>query len=386
MLSLEKGSNRGANNNGNFNSDNITTDNNTMISDNKKVIPTGLGMLEEQYQHQQQPTTPAKLISGASGISSLGNGTTGGMSGAAVMGVGSSSNNTNSIINNTNDYVTDSIKRRGRPRGWTDVRIHCMLAYLKEHFTQFQTGHYLDFYHGLAAHLGDDLDHQEVREKLEKMVKHYENDKRRDAYDWKWYPKLNEIFKGPPLPKNIYYATPGGSSVIGGGLTSALGSATSLGKNLVSLNGGGEMMAFGDSESDIEATGGVNTAGEGVECGLGEGRTRGDQDMEWMSKKLKASLEDVQSTADLAAVQQVFDQIRYKYENVRNKCLVRQNRIEFRLKQEQASLEALKSRTEQQFTAFDKQMSSMSALLIGLRDAAEQASGLKEEEEDISDE
>ena len=95
---------------------------------------------------------------------------------------------------------SESAKRRGRPRGWTDIRIHGMLGYLKQHYPQFQTGHYLDFYHGLAAHLGDDLDHGEVREKLEKMVKHYESDKRRGTYDWKWYGKLNEIFRGPPIP------------------------------------------------------------------------------------------------------------------------------------------------------------------------------------------
>lgn len=92
--------------------------------------------------------------------------------------------------------MTDSVKRRGRPRGWTDARIRLMLSYLEENFSQFQTGKCVEFYNNLAIHLGDEVDQLEVREKLEKMVKQYEMSKRRQDNSWKWYRKMNQIFRG----------------------------------------------------------------------------------------------------------------------------------------------------------------------------------------------
>lgn len=98
---------------------------------------------------------------------------------------------------------SSSVKRRGRPRGWTDSRIALMLTFLERHFTEFQTGSYINFYANLATHLGDEVDHAEVREKLEKMVKKYETDKRRGDYGWKWFRRMNEIFKGPSVPDDL---------------------------------------------------------------------------------------------------------------------------------------------------------------------------------------
>lgn len=101
--------------------------------------------------------------------------------------------------------VSGSAKRRGRPRGWTDARIHQMLTYLERNMTAYRSCTATEFYSGLCMTLGYDLSEcHDIQEKCEKMVKKYENDTRRGDISWKWYPRMNQVFGGPPL------AFPGG--------------------------------------------------------------------------------------------------------------------------------------------------------------------------------
>lgn len=92
-------------------------------------------------------------------------------------------------------------KRRGRPRGWTDARIHAILSYLERNMLAYRTHPADDFYANLCMALNYDLnDAEEIRDKLEKMVKKYESDTRRGDGSWKWYARLNQVFDGPPMP------------------------------------------------------------------------------------------------------------------------------------------------------------------------------------------
>lgn len=95
---------------------------------------------------------------------------------------------------------TSSAKRRGRPRGWTDARIHQILTYLERNMVAYKTMSATEFYTGLCMTLGYDLSEcQEIQDKCEKMVKKYENDTRRADVSWKWYARMNQVFGGPPL-------------------------------------------------------------------------------------------------------------------------------------------------------------------------------------------
>lgn len=96
-----------------------------------------------------------------------------------------------------------SAKRRGRPRGWTDARVRQMLSFLEANYNLFKNDadH---FYANLAASLGEDVDDAEAREKLEKMLNHYENARRRNDYNWKWFRALNQVLKNPPIPDEAY--------------------------------------------------------------------------------------------------------------------------------------------------------------------------------------
>jgi len=92
-------------------------------------------------------------------------------------------------------------KRRGRPRGWTDARIHQMLAYLERNLSAYRSVPVTEFYSGLCMALGYDLGEcAEIQEKCEKMVKKFDNDTRRGDISWKWYGRMNQVFGGPALP------------------------------------------------------------------------------------------------------------------------------------------------------------------------------------------
>lgn len=100
----------------------------------------------------------------------------------------------------TESHGTGSAKRRGRPRGWTDARIHQILAYLERNMVAYKTSSAPEFYTALCMTLGYDLSEcQEIQDKCEKMVKKYENDTRRADVSWKWYARMNQVFGGPPL-------------------------------------------------------------------------------------------------------------------------------------------------------------------------------------------
>lgn len=95
---------------------------------------------------------------------------------------------------------TGSAKRRGRPRGWTDARIHQMLTYLERNMSSYRSQPATEFYTGLCISLGYDLSEAaEIQEKCDKMVKKFENDTRRGDISWKWYGRLNQVFGGPAL-------------------------------------------------------------------------------------------------------------------------------------------------------------------------------------------
>lgn len=105
-----------------------------------------------------------------------------------------------SLGTGTDSLGPGSAKRRGRPRGWTDARIHHILAYLERNMAAYKTISATEFYSGLCLNLGYDLNEcQEIQDKCEKMVKKYENDTRRADVSWKWYARMNQVFGGPPL-------------------------------------------------------------------------------------------------------------------------------------------------------------------------------------------
>lgn len=91
-------------------------------------------------------------------------------------------------------------KRRGRPRGWTDARIHQILTYLERNMHAFKTVSPSEFYTSLCVNIGFDISESaEIQEKCDKMIKKYDNDTRRGDASWKWYARMNQVFGGPPL-------------------------------------------------------------------------------------------------------------------------------------------------------------------------------------------
>jgi hypothetical protein len=99
------------------------------------------------------------------------------------------------------ESVGSSAKRRGRPRGWTDARIHTMLTYLERNMALWKEGNLYEFYGDLCSYLGlDPSEAVDIQEKCEKMIKKYESDRRRGDASWKWFGRLNQVFDGPAIP------------------------------------------------------------------------------------------------------------------------------------------------------------------------------------------
>lgn len=116
-----------------------------------------------------------------------------------------------------------SAKRRGRPRGWTDARIHQMLAYLERNMVAYRSMPAAEFYAGLCMSLGYDMSEAaEIQDKCDKMIKKFENDTRRGDISWKWYARLNQVFGGPALAP---YAGFGGRLMDDDAASSSLDSA-----------------------------------------------------------------------------------------------------------------------------------------------------------------
>lgn len=98
------------------------------------------------------------------------------------------------------ESLGSATKRRGRPKGWTDAKIHAMLNYLERNMAAYKSTPHIEFYTSLCANLGFDMTEvAEIQDKAEKMVKKYENDTRRGDSSWKWYSRLNSVFGGPPI-------------------------------------------------------------------------------------------------------------------------------------------------------------------------------------------
>lgn len=96
---------------------------------------------------------------------------------------------------------SSAAKRRGRPRGWTDARIHSMLTYLERNMALWKEGNLYEFYGDLCNFLGlDPSEAVDIQEKCEKMIKKYESDRRRGDASWKWFGRLNQVFDGPAIP------------------------------------------------------------------------------------------------------------------------------------------------------------------------------------------
>ena len=220
--------------------------------------------------------------------------------------------------------TNDSVKRRGRPRGWTDARIRLMLAYLEENFAQFQTGKCGEFYTQLAIHLGDEVDQAEVREKLEKMVKQFDLSKRRQDHSWKWYRKMNQIFRGA-----------GGLS----GGPPGVDDSDSLDCSLT------------DSD-DFDIGGGVNGGGfdklPKLEDGNGEGGVHDDEN--------GGGVHGEDGSAGDLSVRYV--RLRQKYAKLHYKYAHRYRDLETQLKKALVECERLRSRSEMQLNKLERDITA----------------------------
>lgn len=101
---------------------------------------------------------------------------------------------------NMDSASSSAAKRRGRPRGWTDARIHNMLTYLERNMAAWKGGNLVEFYSDLCTYLQlDPSEAMDIHEKCEKMIKKYESDRRRGDASWKWFARLNQVFDGPAI-------------------------------------------------------------------------------------------------------------------------------------------------------------------------------------------